>query len=435
MPIAKSIITSLLTLEAKAALRRHNPRIVAVTGNVGKTSTKDAIYAVIHTAFSTRKSDKSFNSEIGLPLAILGLDNAWSSPVGWLRNLWKGMIIALGGDFPEWLVLEVGADHPGDIEKVSTWLHPDIVVLTRMSATPVHGEYFKGPADMLAEKMHLAKALKPDGTLVINSDDLYFTQATKDMDVKKAFYGEGKEAGTRIAESEAIYDKSPLALPIGQYVVLGRTDATGKASKSPKIALPGVVGKHLVYSVAAAVAVAYELGIEGHIEGAFRDFQTPKGRMRILPGRSSSIIIDDSYNSSPLAAIEALKAFGELSVKGKKIAVLADMGELGAVSESAHREVGALAGATVHTLVAVGEKAKGIAEGARSAGLASERIVWFADSVAAAAFLTDFVRAGDAVLVKGSQSMRMERVARALLAEGNDPADFLVRQEKEWLTR
>src|SRR3989344_5272874 len=153
---AKKIVVIILTLEARTVLARHKPQIIAVTGSVGKTGTKDAIYAVVSSRFETRKNQKSMNSEIGLPLTILGLENAWSSPSGWWRNIWQGAIVAFAvslNPFPKWLVLEIGADHPKDIEKVSRWLHPDIVVLTRMADVPVHIEFFKNTDAVLREKM------------------------------------------------------------------------------------------------------------------------------------------------------------------------------------------------------------------------------------------------------------------------------------------
>ncbi|HEU5114944.1 MAG TPA: UDP-N-acetylmuramoyl-tripeptide--D-alanyl-D-alanine ligase [Candidatus Paceibacterota bacterium] len=429
----KSIVVSILTAEARLALSRRKPKIIAVTGNVGKTSTKDAIAAVLIEAYgadAVRKSEKSLNSEIGLPLAILGLETAWSSAAGWLRNIRLGFRAALSKDsIPEWLVLEVGADHPGDIESVTRWLKPDIAVLTRMSDIPVHVEFFKDASEVLREKMFLAKALKPGGTLVVNANDPHFVDPVKTIEANKVFYGAKKGMAAEIVESEIMYDNGPLGLPTGQSAVIriGNNEA--------RIELPGVLGSHLVYPIAASCAVAAVLGIESSVKKAFRNFETPKGRMRIIDGINTSAIIDDTYNSSPLACKEALRAVGVLSTRGRKIAALGDMKELGSNTEAAHRDVGVLAAETLHTLVTVGEAAKFIAAGARSAGMAADRILSFDDSLAAADALHDFVRAGDVVLVKGSQSMRMERVSKALLAKPEQAPDLLVRQDEEWLKR
>lgn len=444
----KKIVIGVLTWEAKAALRKYEPKIVAVTGNVGKTSTKDAVFAVVSRAFKARKSQKSMNSEIGLPLAILGLDNAWSSAGGWASNLWQGfkigflgMGVGAGKDFPEWLVLEVGADHPGDIKSVSEWLSPDIVVLTRMSDIPVHVEYFKDASEVLREKMFLARALKPQGTLVVNADDPLFMKAVKDMEIKPeriVTYGQDARAQLGIIESFVSYTDGALPLPLGQGVTLrissGDTQSVPEA-KSEKIMISGVLGSHLMYSIAAACAVASSLGIESEIAPAFASFETPKGRMRILPGVRKSAVIDDTYNSSPLACAEALQALGGLSIRGRKIAALADMKELGAGAEAAHRTIGRRAFEHVHSLITVGELARSIAAGAREAGMAPDRIFSYTTSDEAAIALADMVRAGDVVLVKGSQSMRMERVSKALLEDPTQAAKLLVRQEEEWTVR
>jgi len=426
----KHIVVYILTREAQIALRRHAPKIIAVTGNVGKTSTKDAIYAVVSQRYSTRKSQKSMNSEIGLPLTILGLDTAWGSFTGWLSNISQGFKVAfLSKDFPEWLILEIGADHPGDIESVSKWLDPDIVVLTRMSDVPVHVEFFSDSAAVLREKMFLAEALKNEGTLIVNADCPYFMKATEHIPRIKILYGEGAGSQVRIVESKVIYAEGALPLPLGQgaLIQIGDTQYT--------ISIPGVLGEHLMYSIAAACAVAHVLGIEEVISSAFKDFETPRGRMRILPGISVSAVIDDTYNSSPLASFEALKALGSLSIRGRKMAVLADMKELGDEAEKAHRTIGRRAFEQVHTLVTVGEMARFIAQGAREAGMAEDRIISYTDSTEAAHALAEIVRAGDVVLVKGSQSMRMERVSKALLADQSKASELLVRQEKEWTVR
>jgi UDP-N-acetylmuramyl pentapeptide synthase len=428
--ILKSIVVSILTWEARAALKRHSPKIVAVTGNVGKTSTKDAVYAVVSTAFLARKSEKSFNSEIGTPLAILGLETAWSSAAGWASNICKGFKIAFfDRDFPEWLVLEVGADHPGDIESIARWLRPDIVVLTRMSSVPVHVEFFKDAGEVLKEKMFLAKALKDGGTLVVNADDQIFEDAVRELAVPKIFYGAAKAALPRIVETEITFDGTPLSLPTGQYAII---DLGGKEAK---IELKGVLGNHLMYPLAAAAAVGRALHIEGIVPDALNCFAAPKGRMRIHKGKESSAIIDDTYNSSPIACAEALKTLGSLSNRGRKIAVLGDMKELGEKATEAHREIGRLAAEKVHTLAVVGVLGCEIASGAREAGLAPDRIFEFETSSEASDALRDIMRAGDVVLVKGSQSMRMERVVKELLEDPSQALELLVRQEREWESR
>src|SRR3989338_617386 len=123
--IFKKIISKLLEIEARLVLRKYKPRIIGITGSVGKTSTKDAVFAAISSHFHARKSEKSFNSDIGIPLTIIGLQNAWSNPLKWMANIISGLsVILFRGDYPKWLILEIGADRPGDISRVAKWLKP-----------------------------------------------------------------------------------------------------------------------------------------------------------------------------------------------------------------------------------------------------------------------------------------------------------------------
>ena len=142
--ISKKIIVWILKTEAKLALKRYKPSIIAVTGSVGKTSTKDAIFTAISPFFHVRKSAKSYNSDIGIPLTILGLENPWNNSWKWIQNIFKGAFVLIKREkYPEWLVLEIGADRPGEIKRLMSWIHPDISVVTRVGSVPVHVEFYK----------------------------------------------------------------------------------------------------------------------------------------------------------------------------------------------------------------------------------------------------------------------------------------------------
>jgi UDP-N-acetylmuramoyl-tripeptide--D-alanyl-D-alanine ligase len=411
--------------------------VIAVTGSVGKTSAKDAIHAVVSTRYHTRKNEKSFNSEIGVPLTILGCPNGWSSPIVWFYNLLRGArLIVTRRPYPEYLVLEVGADHPGDIASITRWMKPHIVVLTRMSEIPVHVEYFAGPEEVLAEKMKLAEALLRGGTIVVNADDELFMREVGKIEAmpahagKKITFGKSRGADVRIDEVLIRYTDGAQSLPKGEKVTLsdGRVQSV--------IEIDGMVGDHLAYPFAASLAVARALGIEDvDWTKVLREYEAPRGRMRLIRGREGSVVIDDSYNSSPLALHEALCTLEEITTKGRKIAVLGDMKELGTYSKAEHEKAGAHASRVAHTVVAVGSLAQGIYEQALRSALTKDRVHHFSDAVGAGEYLKTFVRAGDIVLVKGSQSMRMERVAEALIARGLKAEDYLVRQEEEWQRR
>jgi len=429
--LLRKTLTSILALEASMVLRKYKPRIIAVTGSVGKTSTKDAIYAVVSTRYHARKNEKSFNSEIGVPLTILGCPNGWSSPKVWFYNVLRGArLIITRRPYPEYLVLEVGADHPGDIASITRWMKPDIAVLTRMSTVPVHVEYFKGPEEVLAEKMRLAEALSRTGTIVVNADDELFMREVAKLNTRRITFGTSREADVHIDEVSIAYTDGPHRLPRGEKMVL----TTGKDVSA--IEVEGIVGGHLAVPFAAARAVALTLGMETvDWTKALEEYESPRGRMRLIGGLAGSILIDDSYNASPIAVREALHTLDEVTTKGRKIAVLGDMKELGDYSKAEHEKVGEYASRVAHTVIAVGEASHGIAESALQHGMTADRVHWVADSMSAAGYLRDFVRVGDIVLIKGSQSIRMERVTKALMERGLKAEDMLVRQEEEWQKR
>lgn len=429
--LLRKTLTSVLALEASLVLRKYKPRIIAVTGSVGKTSTKDAIYAVISTRYNTRKNEKSFNSEIGVPLTILGCPNGWSSPKVWFYNVLRGArLVMIRHAYPEYLILEVGADHPGDIASTTRWMKPDIAVLTRMSAVPVHVEYFRGPEEVLAEKMKLVEALSRTGTIVVNADDPLFMKEIAKFEKKKITFGTSREADVHIDEVSIAYTDGPHRLPKGEKMVI-------TASKDiSTIEVDGIVGGHLAVPFAAARAVALALGMETvDWAKALYEYESPRGRMRLIGGLAGSVLIDDSYNASPIAVREALHTLDEVTTKGRKIAALGDMKELGEYSKAEHEKVGEYASHIAHTIVAVGEASHGIIESALRHGMASDRVHWCPDSASAAEYLRDFVRVGDIVLIKGSQSIRMERLTKALMQQGLDPVLYLVRQEEEWQKR
>jgi UDP-N-acetylmuramoyl-tripeptide--D-alanyl-D-alanine ligase len=169
--LIKPLIVSILTWEAKLALTKHKPFIIGVTGNLGKTSTKDAIYTVLKDHYHVRRSEKSMNSEFGVPLTILGQKSAWNNPFKWAVVIVRGFFVAIGKEYPTHLVLEIGADRPGDIKSITKWIKPDIAVVTQFGQVPVHVEFFKDRNAVVEEKGHLVEALKKNGLYIWNADD------------------------------------------------------------------------------------------------------------------------------------------------------------------------------------------------------------------------------------------------------------------------
>lgn len=433
----KKIVVKVLILEARLALVRRRPRIAAITGSVGKTSTKDAVACALAPFFSVRKSEKSYNSDFGVPLTILGLTNAVGNPFLWVWNIMVGATRAL---WPEkkldWLVLEVGAGEPGDVKKFAGMLSPDIAVITCFPDVPVHVEFFASPEAVIVEKTELVRAVREGGMLILNADDektrslksafpnrravLFGTSADADLPAVPADAG---QAGARGTDYNVLYE---VGLPVGiSFRVL-------VGAQSFAVTLQGVLGRHVMQSVLAAFAVAHALGLDlARVAEAFKHFAASPGRMRLIEGLSGSLIIDDSYNASPVAMREALATFASLEIRGwpaspagRKIAVLGGMAELGAFSAEEHRKAVELAVRSCEKLIVVGELWKAMGSPAQ--------IHYVETSREAADALARDIRAGDVVLVKGSQSARMERVVKALMREPERAKELLVRQEEEW---
>jgi len=424
----KSIVVSILVFEAKILLKRKSPKIVAITGSVGKTSTKDAIYAAIKSHVYARKSEKSFNSDIGVPLTVLGLRNAWNNPFFWIRNIIDGFFTALfSRSYPEVLVLETGIDRPGDMGKLTSWIKPDVVVLTRLPAVPVHVEYFSSPQAVITEKMKLAHALKPDGVLIYNNDDTLITNELPEILPRKVGFARYLETDFTAQSDQTVYADD---IPIGVRFSLKHSDNTYT------ININRTIGTQHLYACSAALAVADELSIPlpAAIE-SLETLQTPPGRMRLLPGLKSTIIIDDTYNSSPTAAEHALQALHEIKHANRKIAVLGDMLELGKYSTDAHHQLGTQVSKTADILFTVGVRARQIAEGALTGGMSEKHIFQYDDVMRAGRELQSLLKPGDVVLVKASQGIRAERIVEEVMAEPEHAETLLVRQDLDWKQR
>jgi UDP-N-acetylmuramyl pentapeptide synthase len=415
----KKIIVTILETEARAILKKYKPTIIAVTGSVGKTSTKDAIYTVLaSTSAHVRKSDKSFNSEIGVPLTVLGVDNAWSDPIHWLQNIFHGLeLILWKNSYPDTLVLEVGADHPGDIKRITGWLKPHVAVVTKVSQVPVHVEFFPSREALLKEKGELVKAARKDATLVLSEDDEDVKKMADGMPQKVITFGLRHSARVNASQEKIVYENGHA---------VGMLFKLKYEGQEAEVFIQGGVGVQHIYPLVAAAAVGISRGMTlSQVASALGKHVPPKGRMKVIAGINDSTILDDSYNSSPDALREALLVLGKMETTGKRIAVLGDMMELGKYSIDEHKKAGELARQMAQVVVTVGQRTKVMGEG----------IVSFNTSSEAADYVRGIIGRNDVILVKGSQSTRMERVSKALLAEPEKAADLLVRQDAEWLSK
>lgn len=420
----KKIVVKAITFEARLLLKRTKPTIIAITGSVGKTSVKDAIYQAIKDKVKARKSEKSYNSEIGVPLSVLGLPNAWNNPFYWLKNILDGLFLALfPGNYPEVLVLEMGVDRPGDMKKLAEWIKPDIVVLTRLPDVPVHVEYFSSPEAVISEKLNLVDALKPDGVFVYNHDDEKVLEVAEAVRQQSIGYSRYSSSHFQAKSDDVIYENK---IPVGMDLNISHIE------ESVEFILNGAVGVQHSYNFTAAAAVAnlFDISLE-ECAISLKDFVPPPGRMRLIPGIKNTTIVDDTYNSSPVAAERALSTLFEIKAK-RKIAVLGDMLELGQYSVSAHEKVGEQAAEGVDLLITVGVRARGIADGALDAGLSEKRIMQFDDATKAGKELQNLIQEGDVILIKGSQGVRCEKIVEEIMAYPDQAPLLLVRQSTVW---
>lgn len=427
----RKIVVMILTAEAQLLLHRKNPKIIAVTGSAGKTSTKDAIFCVLsENGRFVRKSEKSYNSELGVPLTILGLESGWGSPWRWLLNIVYGFAAAITRNpYPEWLVLEVGADRPGDIRTIAKWLRPNIAVITSIPDIPVHVEYFNSPYALANEKKRLAEHLRHDGILIINGDDTHTRRIQQEFEQISVTFGfEGHNAFVASDVGIQYEDKKPTGMHL--YVE--------HSGSRISVTVLGALGKPRVYSALAALAVAEACGVALESAAhALTKWEPPPGRMRLLDGIRGSIILDDTYNSSPAAALSALDTLKEIKGAKGRIAILGDMLELGRFSNAAHKQVGQHVKKCADMLITVGFRAKQIGEAALDSGMPESNIRPYeqGESVRAGKEIEPELEEGTIVLIKGSQSMRMEKTVFELMNEPQRAEELLVRMDPDWKER
>ncbi len=198
------------------------------------------------------------------------------------------------------------------------------------------------------------------------------------------------------------------------------------------------MGEHQVLPslIALAVAVSQDLNIVSVSQALGKRESFQPGRMRLLAGVKETILIDDSYNASPIAVEKAVETLGSLEIiNGRKIAVLGDMLELGKYSTEEHKKIGKIVAITCDVLIAVGMRSKDIVEGALLGGMCEKDILQFEDSENAGKYLQNFIQSGDVILIKGSQSIRTEKIVEEIMAHPEKKSELLVRQEADWLNR
>lgn len=400
-----------------------------MTGSVGKSSVKEAIYWTLRKEFKVRRNLRNYNNELGVPLTILGLETGGCSLFGWFKNFLKAIFMIIWRiDYPEILILELAVDKPGDMKYLLNFLPVKIGVFTAIGEFPVHLEFFPEKEKLIEEKAALVKSLPKNGTAILNYDDLSVRMVGDELpeDLKTIYYGYGQGADLKIVNYEFKIDE----LKKGEFGINFKLDYQGSIVP---IKLKRILGKQQTYAVATAAAVGLALGLNlVNISTALRKYRTLPGRTKMIRGIKETWIIDDSYNASPLATLAALEILGQFpsfeqnNEPHRKIAVLADMLELGNNTELGHRQVGEKAAGLVDLLFTVGNRARFIADQAQKSGLAPEKIFQFSEAKEAALALQKKIQMGDIILVKGSRTMHMEKVVKEIMLRPEKAGKLLV---------
>jgi UDP-N-acetylmuramoyl-tripeptide--D-alanyl-D-alanine ligase len=410
--LLRKLVVWKLGLLARGVLWRYKPKVVAITGTVGKTTTRELTSAMLSSQFRVRSSRENYNSEFGVPLTILDRPVARSARQ-WLSVFWHGVrLIARRQDYPEILVLEMGAEKPGDLNYLTRLARPDIAVVTRIGRHPVHLEFYRNVSQLVEEKSWVVRRLPPDGVAVLNYDDDKVKKMRAYTTSPVLAYGFTDEASIYVTDI-----KTKVAKQLNQQAILHYRAQPGQTPKQWKLTTP-LLGRHQLSAIMAAFGVAVTVGVDpAQALAAAKSVEAPPGRLRVLPGKGRLTILDDTYSSSPqavLAALEVLYGF-----KPPFRAVLGDMKELGSGSVEGHRTVGEVAGKFLDELVVVGDEATHIAEAAKEAGMKPDRI-HFASNAVEAAKLVNQDKRGGTVLIKASQSLYLERTVKALLKNPQD---------------
>ncbi|GIW68989.1 MAG: UDP-N-acetylmuramoyl-tripeptide--D-alanyl-D-alanine ligase [Candidatus Parcubacteria bacterium] len=424
---ARNLFASFLTLAARIALYRHQPVLIVVVGPVGKTTIKDAIFAALAPLGAVRKSEKSHNTPLSVPLAILGLPvpNAfWGWGVAAVGAWWRALT---DRSFPRWLVLELGTDRPGDMEHFCCWLSPHIVVGSWFPEVPPHVEFFPEAESVYAEDWRILNALPANGTVVVNADDdfsLAYVQRVLKNKSPVLAYGYTHNADVRLRRYSLLTTRRQgVVIPRGIRVTI-----TNRLNRERIVVHRfGVVGATHAYPWAAAAAVRLALGFPlAGLDAAARVEPPTPGRLRSLEGKGGMVLIDDTYNASPDATAAALETLRELPQQ-RKVAVLGDMLELGAHTQREHEKAGAHAAHIANCVITVGLRARRLAAAAREAG-AKEVIECSSPQEAANYILRrpEWHTPNTAVLLKASRGIHLEEAVRALLAHPQHDAALTV---------
>ncbi len=349
----------------------YNPKLIAVTGSVGKTTTKEFLYCVISEFGKTLKNEGNKNNEIGLPQTLFKLNESY-----------------------EYGVLEMGMTAVGDIDKLTNAVKPVAAIITNVGVA--HIEQLKSRENILKAKLEIANGIVEGGVLVVNKDNDLLCDIEVRKDIKLITFGIDT-LNSDIIATDITTDEYDTMFTV-----------VNNLSKETFNARIPALGKHNVYNALAAYSVAYGLSLNGQTAiGALKKYQSCGMRQRIVP-QSEFVVIEDCYNANPDSMKAAIETLANMPDTSCKIAVLGDMLELGNMSEEAHRELGrALAEKGIDSLVAYGNWAKYIAEEVEGK---IENVGYSDDRLIAMDYLNEFYRENSAILFKASRGMELEEI-------------------------
>lgn len=428
----KKIISQLLAGLARRIIKKYRPRVIGISGSIGKTGVKEYVNFVLQTKFRTRASFKNYNNELGLPLSILGLTSPGRNLKAWLSVFFQAFKLLLFKDknFPEVLILEMGVDRVGDMDYLLSIVRPDIGLLSHVSHS--HLEHFGSLERIKKEKAKLVKNLNRSGTAILNFDNIHLRNLSRDIKGQVRTWTYGLDSGADFWAKDIVFSWSSDQNPSSFCGFNFKLEHRGSIVP---VSLPQALSYSSIYSALAAVAVglALDLNLIELAAGLNQAISIP-GRMNVLTGIKNSIIIDDSYNASPDSTLNALAALARLDKgSGRKIAVLGDMLELGEYSLEGHRLIGRkIAELDLDHLFLIGSQAQIIGQEAVRRGWPENNISNFSRVEEALDFIRNGILERDLILVKASQGVRLEKAVKAIIAESDRAGELLVRQGPEW---
>lgn len=402
--------TLLSSFIAKLIILKYKPMVVAITGNVGKTSTKEAVEIVLSKKYTTRKNELNYNNEIGIALTIIGADQSGSSSWKvWLQHIFLGIkkLIFKDKNYPQVLILEYGADHKNDIYKLCKIARPDIAIVTNIGQIPVHVEQFKDIEEVFEEKANIIKMLKSKGTAILNFDNEKIWDFKNFTKAKTLSYGFNEGSDIRIS-SYKIEPASDL-LDTNMYLRFEY-----KNHFAP-FEIKRYIGKGFAYAFLCAIGAGITLDMNlVDCLVALEDYKGLPGRLNLIYGIKNSFIINDCYNASPLATENALELTQDL-MADKKVFVFGDMLELGIFSEKAHRLIAKkIVESKIDRVVLIGEKVMFTKDSLLKQGFSQNRIYHFKNSDEAKLKVQDIIYPEDLILIKGSHGIKLDIIVKEI---------------------